>query len=521
MKNNKKILFVLFLFSLSIISCDEFLDELPDNRTELDNSNKIRKLLVSAYPGTGEAVVTELSSDNFQDLGEANPDWERVHKELVYWEDVSENNNDGPDSVWEGCYGAIAAANEALAAINEIGGTSLNPEKGEALIARAYAHFVLVNVFSKHYNDQTSNTDLGVPYLESPETTLNPKYDRGTVKDVYDKINKDIEAGLPLINDNIYKANKYHFNTKAAHAFAARFNLYYQKWDKAKKYASVVITQDPLSVLRDWRAQGLVTAAQDPRTRAYFSDNSTLLNITSASNAGLIYGGYRVVTRFNHTRNIADTETMYAPLPWSNNVSTADYYYRPANYTATNFDKVVLMKLPYIFEFTDVVARIGFRRTVYSPFTTDETLLVRAEANIMLNQYDHAINDLNAWSKNFFRDKETTIAGVDAFYNGMAYSTKEVPTQKKTLAPKFTINAGTQENMLHYILQCRRILTIHDGLRWFDIKRYGISVPRYVNTVIGSTTTQVVADVLEANDSRKAIQIPADVIAAGLTPNPR
>lgn len=517
MKNNKKILFVLFLFSLCTISCDEFLDELPDNRTALDNSNKIRKLLVSAYPTTGEAIVTEFSSDNFQDLGTTNPDWDRVHKELVYWEDVSENDSDGPNSVWEGCYAAIAAANEALVSINEIGGTSLDAEKGEALISRAYAHFVLVNVFSKHYNETSSNTDLGIPYLESPEILLNPKYERGTVKDVYEKINKDIEAGLPLIDDNIYQASKYHFNTKAAYAFAARFNLYYQKWEKARDYATAVVTQAPLSLLRDWKAQGLVTSDQDPRTRAYFSDNSTLLNITSGSNAGLIYGGYRIVTRFNHTRFIANNETMYAPLPWGT-VSSASYNYRPANYIATNFDKVVLMKLPYIFEYTDVVAGIGYRRTVYSPFTTDETLLVRAEANIMLNQHDKAINDLNTWSKNFFKDKETTIADVDAFYNAMPYSTETNPTQKKTLTPNFAINAGTQENMLHYTLQCRRILTIHDGLRWFDIKRYGMSVPRYISDLSGGMS---VADVLDVNDPRKAIQLPADVIAAGLTPNPR
>ncbi|WP_237277517.1 RagB/SusD family nutrient uptake outer membrane protein [Tenacibaculum ovolyticum] len=518
MKNNKKILLLLFLFSLSIISCDDFLDELPDNRTEIDNTAKIRKLLISAYPSTGEALVTELSSDNCQDAGALNYRWDRVHKELSYWEDVSTADNDGPNSVWEGCYAAIAAANEALAAINKIGGTSLNAEKGEALIARAYAHFVLINVFSQHYNEDSSTTDLGVPYLESPEVILNPKYKRGTVKEVYEKINRDIEAGLPLINNNIYSVPKYHFNVKAAHAFAARFNLYYQNWEKARDYASVVLTQNPSTVLRNWEDQGLVTSSQDPRTRAYISDGSSLLNITSGSNAGLIFGGgYSVFARFNHLSEIADTETLFAPQPWSPSVNSADYFYRPASYSSGSLNKVILMKLPYIFEYTDVVAGIGFRRTVYTPFTTDETLMVRAEANIMLNQYDKAIDDLNAWSKNFFRNKETTVAGVDAFYNAMAYSTEANPTQKKTLTPKFSISAGTQENMLHYTLQCRRISTIHEGFRWFDIKRYGMSIPRYIFDSGNKSTV----DVLKINDPRKAIQIPAEVISAGLTPNPR
>lgn len=72
--------------------------------------------------------------------------------------------------------------------------------------------------------------------------------------------------------------------------------------------------------------------------------------------------------------------------------------------------------------------------------------------------------------------------------------------------------------MVHYVLQCRRILTLHEGLRWFDVKRYGISVNRYLNGANGEYT---VSDVLEQNDLRKAIQVPKDVISAGLTPNPR
>ena len=77
--------------------------------------------------------------------------------------------------------------------------------------------------------------------MEKAETELDPKYERGTVAEVYAKIEKDIEEGLPLINDVIYSVPKYHFNKRAANAFAARFYLYYQKWDEAVKYATVAL----------------------------------------------------------------------------------------------------------------------------------------------------------------------------------------------------------------------------------------------------------------------------------------
>lgn len=526
MKNNINKLFVLFLLSFVVVSCDEFLDELPDNRTEIDNSAKIRKLLVSAYPTTSYGLIAELSSDNIDDYGDQNPYGDRFTEQIVYWEDITETDNDGPASLWGGCYNAIANANQALAGMEDLGNPeSLNPERGEALMARAYGHFILVNMFSKHYNTQTSATDLGVPFLEDPETTLNPQYERGNVADVYAKINQDIEAALPLIRDDIYDVPKYHFNVKAAYAFAARFNLYYENWAKAKEYATVVLGGDASSVLRDWQAQSQVVRSPGPATKAFYEDPSNLFTQAYSSNGGVHFGAYYSGSRFNHTGSISDRESLNAALPWSTR-PRLNQYYRPFVYSGNNLDKTLMMKIPYLFEYTDPVAGIGFRKAIRSPFTYDETLLIRAEANVMLKQYDAALADVNIFTRNFYVPSasvttvETDIASINDHYNNeIAYSTEAAPSQKKTLNAMFAIEAGTQENMLHYTLQLRRTLTVHDGLRWFDNKRYGMVIPRYVNSPPFSNP--VVADVLTAHDARKAIQLPQDVISAGLTPNPR
>lgn len=86
-----------------------------------------------------------------------------------------------------------------------------------------------------------------------------PHYVRGTLAETYSKIAADIEEGLPLINDNLYSVPKYHFNRKAAHAFAARFYLYYLQADKSNyekviEYASVVLGTVPSKVLRTYDA---------------------------------------------------------------------------------------------------------------------------------------------------------------------------------------------------------------------------------------------------------------------------
>ena len=56
-------------FTMLMSSCSDFLDTLPDNRTELNSVEKITSLLVSAYPTKGYVLLTEMASDNVMDNG--------------------------------------------------------------------------------------------------------------------------------------------------------------------------------------------------------------------------------------------------------------------------------------------------------------------------------------------------------------------------------------------------------------------------------------------------------------------
>lgn len=78
----------------------------------------------------------------------------------------------------------------------------------------------------------------------------------------------------------------------------------------------------------------------------------------------------------------------------------------------------------------------------------------------------------------------------------------------------FAIEEGSQqENMLQLILHLRRIELLHDGMRWFDLKRYGIE---FAHNRDGNSDI-----VLKKDDPRRAFQLPQDVISAGLQANPR
>jgi len=517
----KYILFGATLFMLLFhTACNNYLDVMPDSRTQLDSDDKITQLLVSAYSDRLIVFTTETYSDNTDWSDNGRTAISEVQDDLFFWRDVKSNTgNDSPENLWGSTYEAIAAANHAIRAIEEAGSPErLNPQMGEALLCRAYQHFCLVNVFAKHYSTKTGETDLGIAYADKPETTANPYYERLSVAEVYRRIEADLVKGLELVDDNLYKtAPKFHFNRKAAYAFAARFYLYYQKYDKVIACANEVLGDRPEQVIRNNQEFAVLPTAAQTRAQFYAQPdhNCNLLITTGMSQVCTIFGNYSTGKKYPHSRKIAITETTQSAGPWGI-YTQALYYNYPGSYT----DRYVFSpKNPYYFEYTDPVAGVGYTHTMYVAFDTDETLLCRAEAYILLQQYDKATDDLNLWLRGHTTSTAVlTPDSINTYYNNMEYYRPDDPTPKKELHPDFPIVDKLQENMLHCLLHIRRIETIHDGLRWFDVKRYGIVIYR---RHLDENENVTVIDTMPVDDPRRAIQLPVPVISAGMTPNPR
>lgn len=221
MKKIKIILALLLLVSIS--SCDEFLSETPDNRTQIDTPEKISELLVNAYPDACYMEFAETMTDNVFDSGD--PGLFNIQNTENYNWEMNSNGSalDSQERYWNACYSAIAHANTALRAIEELGSpANLNPQKGEALLARAYAHFMIVSFWSKRYDPATADTDLGIPYLTEPEDVLIKKYKRNSVAEVFEYLESDIEEGLKYVTDD-YNLRKFHFNKEADESFCITF----------------------------------------------------------------------------------------------------------------------------------------------------------------------------------------------------------------------------------------------------------------------------------------------------------
>ena len=359
---------------LTTVSCNDFLDKTPDNRTELNTDLKIAKLLVSAYPDVSPNELFELYSDNSDDSGPTYGYYQLSEKECYNWEDTKEEYQDTPNSLWGGYYGAISAANMALKAIEEKGNpASLNPQRGEALVCRAYCHFMLATIFCNAYDTHASES-LGIPYMEDVETTVSPRYERGTLEEVYRKVERDLLEGVELISDDGYSVPKYHFTRKAAYAFAARFYLYYMKpdfsnCDRVIDFATRVLGSNPDDLLRDWEALSNLSVNGNVQADAYIasSNEANLLISSTVSNWGALGSDYLVGPRYFHNQTLATSETCLSAGLWG----SSDYLYLKP-FSTTGFVASILRK--------SGLYDGGYLYYMPVLFSTDETLLCRAEA---------------------------------------------------------------------------------------------------------------------------------------------
>ena len=510
----------------ALTSCDDYLDVLPDNRAELDTDSKITELLVSAYPLTNSFLMSEMYSDNTDHCtgSSSYTAYQTLEEEAANWQDITWKNQDGTYALWEHCYKSIAAANNVLIAIDELGRPErLNAQRGEALLCRAYCHFQLANIFCLPYSERTCHEALGLPYMRTTETTVSPTYSRGTMAELYENIAADIEEGLPLIDDNIYSVPKYHFNKRAAYAFAARFYLYYMKDDKSNldrciECATRVLTSQPSEMLRDWKTLGSIAlGSASYNTFINASDKANLLIITSNSYWEWVYGPTAVAKGYCHSTKISQTETIQSTGFWG----SQNTYFAAGQMSGS--PKIYMLKMGQYVEYTDIVNGIGYPRMIVPAFTTDALILDRAEAYALKGDYDHAYADLTAWMNAFTSNQGVVDAATlrQAYGNQKPYYTPTNPTPKKRLNPDFTVTEGEQENLIHAVLHARRVTCLHEGLRWQDVKRYGIEIyRRNVDGTLGDGNITVY-DTMTKDDPRRAIQLHEYVINAGITPNPR
>lgn len=506
--------------SFSFASCDDFLDKDPDNRVYLDSPEYIEKLLVSAYP-EADIAFAEAMSDNSGDRGLSSILNDPEIEQPYYWREIVETYQGTPTNYWMSAYAAIAAANHALEAVQQFEekgrGDEVREGRGEALLCRAYAHFMLANMFCATYNPETADTELGIPYATDPETTLNPAYERGTLAETYEKIEQDLLEGLELLPASYAKASSFHFTRKAAYAFASRFYLWKggdENFRKSMEYANRILgdvkTDNPANMLRQlndpnsdylgdyYDAQTIYTSSAEP---------ANLLLVACISNMT-----YQPYWRYGMTASIRQMVYLNPFLG-----------YPLAYQTNGGYDYLIHRPIwREYFQQTSLNANIGYYVSNIPLLTIEEVLLNRAEVNALLGNYEESLIDINTFLSKRYDLEEWNGSKVESSRIMLEYAKNTADIEwknKMKLNPYFrdftTIEEGNKDTCYAYvsaILAMRRAEFLGTGHRWFDIRRYEIPI---VHTSVSQPT-----DTLKVGDPRRILQIPDQSQGSGIEPNP-
>jgi hypothetical protein len=487
----KKKLFYSLVLSpgLCLISCNKQLGKLPDNRAVITTVDQVTQLLVQAYPHANYIPFMEPMSDNAEDKGTApataDPESYQINSQSYRFEEVTSVRYDSPIAYWDSCYRAISTADLALSYCNGPDSANYAAQKGEALVCRAYAHFMLVCLFAKPYNPATAGTDPGIPYVTEPQGSVFQKYERGTVASVYSNIESDLVRGLALIKDQTYgTAPKFHFTLQAAHAFAARFYLFKQDYAQVISHATAVFgTSNPATLIRD--------QVDDYNNLQYVQ---LAINYVSSANSANILLQEAQSAYFD---SYAQYRYGYGQ-GWNANFFTAP------NVTGGSIGIITYGATPQVFNFpkwspyTVGNASFGVRYGLIPLFSMEEVLMNRAEAYARMSNNNAALADLNAWvSKNI----ENYNPGTNNVTTSRASNYYGLPVTQA---------------LIQTALDFKRFTYFQEGIRWLDNIRLGMTIFRF-----NGSDFSVPIDAIRPDDPRRVLQLPPEAIAEGLEQNPK
>ncbi len=488
---NKKIndLQAIFFGLLFIINgcTEDYLEQKPDNRMELNSLDKAAKTLVCAYPRYSYAF-TEWMSDNVTYIPEGEEKAFFI-RQLYEWKEAKSLYQDTPTGYWNKSYYAIAQANLALSAINNKVQENDSPYRNsiiaEALLCRAYAHFMLVNLFAKPYDKNTAKDDLGIPYVKQVEKKLLAEYKRNTVQEVYDLAEQDLLKGLELVSSQYYKhSGKFHFTKESALAFASRFYLWKKDYEQAEKYASELLSKGTGEAqwVRDYGKE--VWMVGDVETASIqYSKPSFPYNLLLATCAGLYSGSNLFSSGYACNGDVLNEIYPYGISSDWRALSAEQFtgaYWIPRNRYFYN--------------------HIGYFTITEVLFSGEEVVFNRAEARLLKKNPDIAGAESDL--------KLILGKGRYKLTRGVLYSPEQI---LMILSYSKDTSLSKKDILLEIIIDERRREFLSEGMRWFDIRRFHLPVTHKLRD--GTT------DTLTENDPRKVLPIPDTAVKFGLKPN--
>lgn len=264
---------VMSLFAVGCSKIDDFLNEDPSKATArpIETIDQLDAVMASYafYPVNYFEEMPDMlyASDDYR----IDPTVQLVKKNgynifaLNYALWNSENTVGDRYSTWNSEYKKAYYANLCLDNVDKVSGSedAKDVVRADAHFMRAYSYFQIALAHTLYY-DGTNGDELGI----SLKSSINFEEDikRSTLKETWDFIDNDLQEALkvtkPFISPDKPERN-WRASTVGVRSFAARYYLYRNDMENAKKYAQMVL--DEYSDMKN---------LNDPKDMAYSSSSS-------------------------------------------------------------------------------------------------------------------------------------------------------------------------------------------------------------------------------------------------------
>lgn len=233
------------LTAAALVSCDSFLDITPTGKVIAKTGEEYRALLTYEYKYfPKDRYMTTLRTDELlmDKMKTSSTDLD-AYLDLWRWKDENPSPTTSYFS-WRNYYHTIYIANYLIEHQDEISNATHDEVEqlvGEAYMLRAYAHFLLVNLYAEPYTHCQPATTRGVPMLLEADVNAIPG--SSSIEAIYQQVLSDLtEAEKHLTVATWPEGENYRFNQVSVQAFLARTYLYIGRWNDALNAAKAVIT---------------------------------------------------------------------------------------------------------------------------------------------------------------------------------------------------------------------------------------------------------------------------------------
>lgn len=496
------------LLGLCITGCRKHLEEKSQDEVKPSTVAELQQLLMGeVYPAGSKQpsfhayldMLTDDVSSNYNPAETAADVYKRYAPAFSWRDDMFELMEAAqvkdPIDTYEHYYRRIMGCNVVLDMIDKVRGEEAEREnvRGQALAMRSYFYFMLVNLYGQPYNAP------GVDISTSPGVELiltSVVYDidpvRVSVARIYEQVEADLLKALPLMEQYGTHNSKYRVTDLFVYNLLSRMYLYMEKWELAKKYATLGLEHNPsLMRLADLK-------------KPYYDNYQPANNVYSSNSVEAIWLGYACTSEYYGVSLIPEGAPLFQVSP----DLQRKYDYNPASSTNRgdlrlrffhhwDYEDGCCWTIPYVL--TGGKYKDGATSSEPTKgMRVAELYLNRAESNIQLylKNTDEALRKAALDDLNYLRS--------------FRYDTRNV-----AYVPVDYSNAALLD---FYRDERRRELSFEDH-RWFDLRRYGMPEIRHV---LQTTAGQPVTYILKKADKRYVLPFRRSVLAKNpaMVPNP-